>query len=109
MPLPQLAGLTIERVESTGSNVRIRARVRADHARCPGCDQPSKRVHRRYRRHLLDTALSGRPVVVILGVRLFVCAQPDCAVRRFAELVEGPPVPWRVGLPGSGRGQVVGG
>lgn len=89
MLLPQLSGLTVEDVQQTGSQVRIRACPGVRTAVCPQCRQVSARVHGRYRRHLADLATGGREVVIVLTVRLFVCQQPDCPVRRFAEQVDG--------------------
>ncbi|GAA1393439.1 ISL3 family transposase [Catellatospora coxensis] len=69
--------------------MRIRARPLGRTARCPVCGQLSARVHGRYRRRLADLAVGGRQVVIVLTVRLFVCQQPDCRVRRFAEQLDG--------------------
>src|SRR5437870_3036005 len=94
MLLPQLAGLTVERVESSAVYLRIWARPKADRAPCPGCGGRSARVHRRYQRRLDDLAVGGRPVMLVLRVRVFVCADQTCAVRRFAEQVEGLTAPY---------------
>jgi hypothetical protein len=44
-------------------------------------------VHSRYERRLTDTALGGQPVEIQLQVRRFVCVEPACATRRFAEQI----------------------
>ncbi|MCM4085129.1 transposase family protein [Paractinoplanes hotanensis] len=88
MLLPQLAGVTVERVESSTAELRIWARPKADEAPCPGCGARSRRVHRRYQRRLADLAVGGRQVMLVLQVRVFVCQDRNCAVRRFAEQVE---------------------
>ncbi|WP_376766952.1 transposase family protein [Spinactinospora alkalitolerans] len=69
--------------------MRIHARPRAPHARCPTCDNTSERVHSRYRRRLHDTALSGRRAVIDLTIRRFLCTAPACTRRTFAEQVTG--------------------
>ena len=91
--MPQLTGVTVERVESGTAELRIWARPKADGAACPGCGAHSRRVHRRYRRRLADLAAGGRAVVLVLRVRVFVCQDRTCPVRRFAEQVEGLTTP----------------
>ncbi|MET7427355.1 ISL3 family transposase [Dactylosporangium sp. NPDC005555] len=91
--LPQLAGLSVERVEKNAAELRIWARPKVDRVPCPGCGARSGRVHRRYRRYLADLAVGGRRVVLVLQVRVFVCQDPACLVRRFAEQVKGLTVP----------------
>ena len=49
----------------------------------------SRRVHDRYERRLLDTAIAGCEVVICLIVRRFRCVSPDCAKSTFAEQVDG--------------------
>ncbi|MCM3884107.1 ISL3 family transposase [Frankia sp. R82] len=61
---------------------------------CPRCATVSARVHGRYRRRLVDTALGGLGVVVELVVRRFRCAEAGCVVVTFAEQVEGLTSPY---------------
>jgi len=91
--LPHLAEVRVERVEVSTVEVRIWASPMADQVRCPGCGHPSARVHRRYQRRLVDAAVGGRRVVIVLRVRLFVCQDQGCSVRRFAEQVAGLTAP----------------
>jgi transposase len=49
----------------------------------------SRRVHSRYQRRLLDTAIGGSEVVICLAVRRFACPAADCAKKTFAEQVQG--------------------
>jgi DNA-directed RNA polymerase subunit N (RpoN/RPB10) len=91
--LLQLAGVTVERVESRTAELRIWARPKVDRVPCPGCGGRSARVHRRYQRRLADLAVGGRQVVIVLRVRVFVCQDQSCPVRLFAEQVEGLTVP----------------
>lgn len=94
MLLPQLAGLTVERIEGSTAELRIWARPKADEAPCPGCGARSRRVHRRYQRRLADLAVGGRQVMLVLRVRVFVCQDRNCPVRRFAEQVEDLTMPY---------------
>ncbi|MFF8432235.1 ISL3 family transposase [Streptomyces sp. NPDC016566] len=50
---------------------------------------PTRWVHSRYRRHLADAALGGRPVVIDLCVRRLFCDSARCLRRTFAEQVAG--------------------
>ena len=86
---PHLAGLDLEQVEDVGDGVRIVASTRAATAACRGCGVVSARVHDRYRRRLQDLSCAGRPVQVVLEVRRFCCARPQCPVATFAEQVPG--------------------
>ncbi len=87
--LPHLAGVVVERIEQTGSGLRIRARPRADEAPCGACGRRSGRVHSRYERRLADPAVGGQRVVIWLRVRRFFCDAANCVVKTFAEQVEG--------------------
>jgi transposase len=49
----------------------------------------SFRVHSRYQRRLLDTAIGGCEVVICLVVRRFICLSPECAKVTFAEQISG--------------------
>jgi transposase len=51
-------------------------------------------VHSRYTRRLEDLPCLGRPVRLPLAVRRFVCPQPDCPRRIFAERLPGFAAPW---------------
>jgi hypothetical protein len=52
---------------------------------CPGCGQPSQRVHSHYQRCLADLPWNGRIVRLRLRVRRFRCAETDCAANIFTE------------------------
>ncbi|WP_308440499.1 ISL3 family transposase [Virgisporangium aurantiacum] len=86
--------MTVERVESGAVELRIWVSPKAGEGSCPGCGSRSRRVHRRYRRRLADLAVGGRQVVLVLRVRVFVCQDQACRVRRFAEQVAGLTVPY---------------
>ena len=65
--LPHEADVEVEGVSRVGGSVRILARTRSSSARCPGCGAVSFRVHSRYQRRLLDTAIGGCEVVMAEG------------------------------------------
>jgi transposase len=46
-------------------------------------------VHSRYERRLADSAIGGRPVVIRLRVRRFLCRNPACRAVTFAEQADG--------------------
>ena len=52
-----------------GAGVRITASTPTKQMACPGCGALSGRVHSRYQRRLLDTAIAGREMLLILRVR----------------------------------------
>jgi transposase len=87
--LPALAGVEVEEVSRAGGSVRITASTSVPAAVCPGCGTASGRVHSRYRRRLLDTAIGGCAVTICLTVRRFFCLMPGCAKKTFAEQAEG--------------------
>lgn len=86
---PHLAGLRIEGVRTAGSVVRIEAYTDAVCVACPGCGVLSGRVHSRYQRRLVDTAVGGREMLIVLRVRRLFCDNTDCPMRTFAEQVPG--------------------
>jgi transposase len=80
-------------VHQGDDGVVIEARAAGNDAECPGCGTRSGRVHGRYQRRLADTPLAGRPAVIRLLVRRFVCAEPGCDRSTFAEQVTGLTAP----------------
>lgn len=86
---PHLAELRIEAVRGVGQVVRIEASTQVSEVACPGCGIVSGRVHSRYDRRLLDTAVAGRELLIRLRVRRFFCGNTECGRRTFAEQVPG--------------------
>ncbi len=86
--MPHGADVEVEGVCRAGGSVRILARTRSSSARCPGCGAVSFRVHSRYQRRLLDTAIGGCEVVICLSIRRFLCLSPQCAKVTFARPVD---------------------
>jgi len=87
--LPPLAGVAVEAAELAGGRLFIWARARAEGGVCPGCGQPSGRVHSTYQRRLADTAIGGHRVLIRLVARRFFCGSPGCPKKTFAEQVGG--------------------
>jgi transposase len=79
----------IDWVDEVDGAVVVAAHPRARGARCWRCGRVSTRVHSRYRRHLANLPVSGRPVEVILMVRRFFCDHIDCSTCTFVEQVPG--------------------
>nr|WP_246496980.1 ISL3 family transposase [Sphaerisporangium rubeum] len=77
------------------SGLRIVGRTVGQGAACTACGVLSLRVHGRYRRRLGDLAVGGEPAVIELEVRRFVCVNPSCGRKIFAEQV--PEVTYRHG------------
>ena len=75
-------------------NLTVHLVTTAPTAACPRCRSDTPRVHSRYTRRLDDLPCLGRPVRLQLAVRRFVCPQPDCPRRIFAERLPGFAAPW---------------
>jgi len=101
--VPQLAGVTIERVERLAGRVWIAAAAAGEQGCYPDCGTVSQRVHSRYRRQVADTPISGTPVVLALEVRRFFCEQPGCSKRTFVEQVPELTARYARRTPGLGR------
>ncbi len=86
---PHLDGLEIERVSCGDDGVVIEARSRSAGAECPACGSWSSRVHSGYLRTVQDGPAGGRPVLIRLAVRRFLCRNPGCPAVTFAEQVAG--------------------
>lgn len=93
--LPALKSLQVEQVVDGGTSLSISARTRTTQANCPQCSAISVRVHARHRRRLRDGTLGGRPVVIHLVVRRFICPNGECQTKTFTEQVPGLTLPYR--------------
>jgi transposase len=69
--------------------VRVEASTREGSAACPACGVRSGRAHSGYQRRLLDTAVAGRQMLVVLRVRRMFCDNGGCPKVTFAEQVSG--------------------
>jgi transposase len=91
--LPHLAGVTVARIHEAGGRVVIDARSLLAGVKCPSCGVESTGVHGRYQRQLADAAVTGRPVVLRLLIRRFLCRNPGCRRVTFAEQIGGLTTP----------------
>jgi transposase len=95
---PAIPGVTITSIVVTGVVVKVAARETSPGACCPGCGQWSTQAHASYLRYLTDLPTGGRPVVLTLTVRRFLCAAAGCPRQTFVEqarasraaIVDGP-------------------
>jgi len=73
--------------DGAGMVITVRAVSRAN--TCPGCGTRSERIHSRYRRHLADLPIAGRPVRLLVMARRFFCDAVLCGRRIFTERFDG--------------------
>lgn len=83
--LPEACGLRLQEVAIALERVTLTVASTHPEAACPLCTHPSQRVQSRYSRTLADLPWAQRPVQLQLQVRRFVCANPDCPRKVFAE------------------------
>ncbi|MDZ5650598.1 ISL3 family transposase [Nitrospirillum sp. BR 11828] len=80
-----LPGMEIIDVADDGTVIRLSVRSSSAVSRCPGCGSPSRRVHSRYRRRLMDLPAAGRTAQLTLLARRFFCDAVLCGRRVFTE------------------------
>ncbi len=80
-----LPGFAVDAVRTVDITLLVEAHSAGTQASCPTCQQPSLRVHSRYRRTPHDLPVSEHPVRLLLHVRRFFCDNPACTRRTFAE------------------------
>src|SRR5215831_20369786 len=83
------ADVTIESVHPSVHELIIYVACCHPTMACPECQQPSARIHGRYRRTVADLPCAGRNVVLALTVRKFVCGTPTCSRKIFTERLPG--------------------
>jgi hypothetical protein len=79
----------VEKIECMPSAVVIRARWQPAEAACPTCGTWSSRVHGSYVRQVRDLPVGGRPVLIHLAMRRFVCPNAACTKVTFAGQADG--------------------
>jgi transposase len=79
----------VEKIECTEAATQITARFWPAQAACPACGAWSSRVHSSYVRRLHDVPVGGRPVVIHLTMRRFLCMNPACKAVTFAGQADG--------------------
>jgi transposase len=87
--LPHLGSVIVDKIETTPSAVRLTARYWPAAAACPACGTWSSRVHSSYVRQVRDLPLGGRPVLIHLATRRFLCPNPACPKVTFAGQADG--------------------
>src|SRR5262245_4559450 len=83
--LPTSVVLSLDGIVLDGATVTLLLRTASATASCPGCGQPSHRVHSRYTRTVRDLPTQGRPTLLRLTARKFFCRNPDCPRSVFCE------------------------
>ncbi|EFH79570.1 transposase family protein [Ktedonobacter racemifer] len=75
-----LINLTIDHVTH---EITATTATTAVEAPCPLCQEPSRRVHSRYKRQWADLPCCGQSVRWIVEVRRFRCQNPGCSRKIF--------------------------
>jgi transposase len=86
---PHLSSVIVGKIECTPSAVVFWARGQPAEAACPACGTWSSRVHSSYIRQVRDLPVGGRPVLIHLAMRRFLCKNAACAKVTFAGQVDG--------------------
>jgi transposase len=84
-----LSSVIVDKIECTPSTVVFRARWWPAEAACPACGTWSSRVHSSYVRQVRDLPLGGRPVLIHLAMRRFLCKNAACKKVTFAGQADG--------------------
>jgi len=82
---PCPAEVQVERLIAHADHIVLVLRAVRRTVLCPGCAQPSSRVHSYYERRLADLPWNGVPVRIHLRTRRFFCDTEACAHHVFAE------------------------
>jgi transposase len=94
MLLPDPKCLQLDRCLMEKHSITLVATTSQPSAPCPGCHQPSQRVHSRYRRTLADLPWQGVTVRLRLLSRKFVCSTRDCSQQIFTERLPSVATPY---------------
>jgi transposase len=79
----------VDTIESAPSGVLFTARYWPAQAACPACGTSSSRVHSSYVRQVRDLPVGGRPVLIHLAMRRFLCTNAACQKVTFAGQADG--------------------
>lgn len=82
---PCPAEVQVERLLAKADHIVLTLRTVRGAATCPGCAQPSSRIHSYYERRLADLPWNGVPVKIRLRTRRFFCDTRTCAHHIFTE------------------------
>jgi len=83
--LPCPIGLTLLDFAVVENAISLKLKTNSPTAKCPLCQNPSKRVHSQYSRTLDDLPLANLSLRFKVLVRRFVCTNPGCTRKIFAE------------------------
>ena len=83
--LPDVEGLNLDSWDLEEEALVLEVSSQHSTSSCPGCGNPSDRVHSRYQRQPADLPLMGTVVRWVLTVRRFFCKNPECECRIFTE------------------------
>jgi len=75
----------VERLIAEADHITLVVRAVRRAVPCPGCAEPSTRIHSYYERRLADLPWNGIPVKIRLWTRRFFCDTEDCGQRIFTE------------------------
>ena len=92
LPLP--AGMCIESIQKTESDLVVSVISTAPTSCCPLCAWPSSAVHSYYHRSVRDVPCGGQSVRLALTVRKFFCRNDGCQHKIFAERLPTFVEPW---------------
>jgi transposase len=82
---PCPAEVQVERLLAKADHIVLMLRAVRRTAACPGCTQPSSRIHSYYERRLADLPWNGVPVRIRVRTRRFFCNREECAHHIFTE------------------------
>lgn len=77
--------LSIEKIESLNSIVKIYASIKSNRSKCPKCARFSSVIHDHYLRSIADLPAFQNRTVLLLKTRKFRCKNPGCKQRVFSE------------------------
>ncbi len=83
--VPEEAQYEMGAVKREGERLQVEVRGKTTEGRCPQCRRRSRREQSRYERRVADVPTGGLEVELVVRVRRFVCENPECGRRIFAE------------------------
>jgi len=82
---PCPAEVQVDRLVAKADHIVLTLRAVRRTVACPGCAQPSSRIHSNYERRLADLPWNGVPVRIRLRTRPFFCGPHACSHHIFME------------------------
>src|SRR5215203_1737632 len=75
-------GFILDQASHDGDALQLTVKPQIGRARCPACGTQTCRVHSRYRRHLGDLPIAGRPVRLMLHLAIALGGRPAARLAR---------------------------